>query len=88
MAIHRVVNTVKIGVIVYYIDTYYIQYIRRYNKNSNEKSIGLIPPLVLSESIDIVEIHLISGDVLEFNMDTTGISDLIDDFYSVNEYKI
>ncbi len=92
MAIHRVVITVNaenaenIGTIVFYIDTYYIQYIRKYMKVGT-RPMGMIPSRLV-EDIEMIELHLISGDVLEFNFDTTGISDLIDDFYSVTEYKI
>ncbi len=86
MAIHRVVSTVAVGMIIYDIDIDHIIYIRKYMK-ANKRSMGMIPDIPV-ENIEMIELRLTSGDVLEFNINTTGIRDLVDDFYSVTEYKI
>ena len=72
MSVHRIVSTVAIGMIIYYIDIDYIIYIQKYMK-VNTRSMGMIPDNIPVENIEMVKLHLISGDVLEFNSDTTGI---------------
>ena len=86
MTIHRVVSTVAIGMIIYYIDIDHIIYIRKYMK-VNTRSMGMIHTVPV-EDIEMVKLHLTSGDVLEFNSDTIGISDLVHDFYSVTGHNL
>jgi hypothetical protein len=74
MIIYRIENSIDDVTDIFYIDAYEIDYIRRYTQNS-------MPSSAQSETIDMVQLNMTSGKTLEFNLDSPGVSELLQYFY-------